>query len=242
MNLPTLGNASKRLFWLKTKSWRWQRYDCVHLRLVFYFMVLASAELYSFMFLFLQEEKEKVTQVTEVLENELQCIICSELFVEVRWIDWINLVFVWLFFLDVVFYFVLLPSTGSHPELRSQLLLSLHPAVAQEEGRVSHVPTGHPVPDPLPGAGQLHRQHGGEPEPGHEGQTPDAHHREERWEVRYHWLAQFTKHFTFLKSSKHSKHLKSQFTAFWRFISQFLQKYVTNKPHEISLKHREQVE
>lgn len=39
----------------------------------------------------LQEEKEKaraqkeevVTQVTEVLENELQCIICSELFIEV---------------------------------------------------------------------------------------------------------------------------------------------------------------
>ena len=41
--------------------------------------------------LFWQEEKEKaraqkdevVTQVTEVLENELQCIICSELFIEV---------------------------------------------------------------------------------------------------------------------------------------------------------------
>lgn len=40
---------------------------------------------------FLQEEKEKaraqkdkvVTQVTEVMENELQCIICSELFIEV---------------------------------------------------------------------------------------------------------------------------------------------------------------
>lgn len=40
----------------------------------------------------LQEEKEKakaqkeevVTQVTEVLENELQCIICSELFIEVN--------------------------------------------------------------------------------------------------------------------------------------------------------------
>jgi len=39
----------------------------------------------------LQEENEKaraqkdevVTQVTEVLENELQCIICSELFIEV---------------------------------------------------------------------------------------------------------------------------------------------------------------
>ncbi|XP_053301407.1 E3 ubiquitin-protein ligase rnf8 isoform X2 [Pleuronectes platessa] len=29
-----------------------------------------------------KEEKEKVTQVTEVLENELQCIICSELFIE----------------------------------------------------------------------------------------------------------------------------------------------------------------
>lgn len=41
--------------------------------------------------LILQEEKEKaraqkeevVTQVTEVMENELQCIICSELFIEV---------------------------------------------------------------------------------------------------------------------------------------------------------------
>lgn len=39
-----------------------------------------------------QEEKEKakaqkaevVTQMTEVLESELQCIICSELFIEVR--------------------------------------------------------------------------------------------------------------------------------------------------------------
>lgn len=47
---------------------------------------------YLFIHLFLQEEKEKaraqkeevVTQVTEVLENELQCIICSELFIEVR--------------------------------------------------------------------------------------------------------------------------------------------------------------
>lgn len=40
---------------------------------------------------FWQEEKEKakaqkeevVTQMTEVLESELQCIICSELFIEV---------------------------------------------------------------------------------------------------------------------------------------------------------------
>ena len=44
------------------------------------------------LFVFLQEEKEKaraqkeevVTQVTEVLENELQCIVCSELFIEVQ--------------------------------------------------------------------------------------------------------------------------------------------------------------
>lgn len=47
--------------------------------------------LYCDFFNSLQEEKEKaraqkeevVTQVTEVLENELQCIICSELFIEV---------------------------------------------------------------------------------------------------------------------------------------------------------------
>lgn len=67
-------------------------------------------------------------------------------------------------------------STGSHPELRSQLLLSLHQAVAQKERRVSHLPTGHPVPDPLSGPGQLHRQHGGKPEPGHEGEAANPHH------------------------------------------------------------------
>lgn len=44
-----------------------------------------------FFYCFWQEEKEKakaqkaevVTQMTEVLESELQCIICSELFIEV---------------------------------------------------------------------------------------------------------------------------------------------------------------
>ncbi len=55
-------------------------------------MLFAKFGLASFIYcLFLQEEKEKaraqkeevVTQVTEVLENELQCIICSELFIEV---------------------------------------------------------------------------------------------------------------------------------------------------------------
>lgn len=65
---------------------------------------------------------------------------------------------------------------GSHPELRSQLLLSLHHAVAQKERRVSHLPTAHPVTDPLSGPGQLHQQHGGKSEPGHEGEAADAHH------------------------------------------------------------------
>lgn len=54
------------------------------------------AVVFSLYFL-LQEEKEKaraqkeevVTQVTEVLENELQCIICSELFIEVTfWVKY----------------------------------------------------------------------------------------------------------------------------------------------------------
>lgn len=54
---------------------------------------MASANHYLLICLFVfQEEKEKaraqkeevVTQVTEVLENELQCIICSELFIEVE--------------------------------------------------------------------------------------------------------------------------------------------------------------
>lgn len=75
-----------------------------------------------------------------------------------------------LFFLSV-----LISSTGSHLELRSQLLQSLHQAVAQKERRVSHLPTGHPVPDPLSGPGQLHRQHGGKPEPGHEVEAADPH-------------------------------------------------------------------
>lgn len=72
--------------------------------------------------------------------------------------------------------FLICIDTGSHPELRSQLLLSLHQAVAKKERRVSHLPTGHPVSDPLPGPGQLHQQHGGKPEPGHEGEAADAHH------------------------------------------------------------------
>ena len=196
MNLPTLGNASKRLFWLKTKSWRWQRYDCVHLRLVFYFMVLSiSRALFIHVFIFAGRERESHTSYRSSGERASVHHLLRAL--RRGQMDRLNKSCFCLivFFRCSFFYFVLLPSTGSHPELRSQLLLSLHPAVAQEEGRVSHVPTGHPVPDPLPGAGQLHRQHGGEPEPGHEGQTPDAHHREERWEVRYHWLAQFTKHF-----------------------------------------------
>lgn len=52
--------------------------------------------------LYVQEEKEKaraqkeevVTQVTEVLENELQCIICSELFIEVGFIICLGPIFV----------------------------------------------------------------------------------------------------------------------------------------------------
>lgn len=72
------------------------------------------------------------------------------------------------------------PPAGRHPELRSQLLLLLHQPVAQKEERVSDLPTAHPVSDALPGPGQLHRRHGGEPEPGHEDEAPDPHHREER--------------------------------------------------------------
>ena len=30
------------------------------------------------------QKEEVVTQMTEVMENELQCIICSELFIQVR--------------------------------------------------------------------------------------------------------------------------------------------------------------
>lgn len=63
---------------------------------------------------------------------------------------------------------------GSHLELRSQLLLLLHQAVAEKERRVPHLPTGHPLSDALPGPGQLHQQHGGKPEPGHEGEARDT--------------------------------------------------------------------
>lgn len=73
---------------------------------------------------------------------------------------------------------------GSHPELCSQLLLLLHQAVAEEERRVPHLPTGHPLSDTLPGSGQLHQQHGGKPQPGHEGAAADTYSWAERWEVR----------------------------------------------------------
>lgn len=68
----------------------------VYLVNVFFFSPLYISTCFCFRgftpFHLLQEEKEKaraqkeevVTQVTEVLENELQCIICSELFIEVE--------------------------------------------------------------------------------------------------------------------------------------------------------------
>lgn len=68
---------------------------CLAGQSLFYFILL--------FLLFLQEEKEKaraqkeevVSQVTEVLENELQCIICSELFIEVGLK--VDLTFSWTF-------------------------------------------------------------------------------------------------------------------------------------------------